>query len=59
MVMVSKEKDRVIVSLPRSTIVLLDKLTSWYVCEFHPLPASKSEVIDDAIKLFAENVGVH
>lgn len=56
--MISKEKDRVIVSIPKSSIKKLDKICEWYKSDFRSTPATRSEVIDDLINLFSNQIGV-
>lgn len=56
--MISKEKDRIIVSVPKKSIKRLDKICEWYKSECRSTPATRSEVIDDLINLFCDQIGV-
>lgn len=56
--MISKDKDRVIVSIPKTTISILDKIVIWYNTPYRAIPANRSVVIDDLILLFSEQIGI-
>lgn len=56
--MVANNKDRIIVSLDKDTIRKLNLISRWYVCSSHPLPASKSEIVNDAINILSDKIGI-
>lgn len=56
--MISKNKDRVIVSIPKTTIAILDKIVVWYNKAPRSSLATRSEVVDDLIQLFSEKIGI-
>lgn len=56
--MISKNKVRIIVSIDKDNARKLSLIQEWYVNKFHPFPASKSEVINDAIDILSDKIGI-
>lgn len=57
--MICKDKDRVIVSIPKTTIAILDKIVVWYNdTSYRGILVTRSIVIDDLIQLFSEKIGI-
>ena len=57
--MISKEKGRIIVSVHKDTIVLLDKLLKWYNTDNYSEELfTRSTVVEDAIYFLSEKIGL-
>lgn len=56
--MISKNKARVIVSLDKDVVAILDNVVKWYNDCSRVKPANRSVVINDIISEFSSRVGV-